>query len=108
MNDLKDKIFIFIKFENLQIYLNNFLGFCPKGYENFSYIDDEICLKFISKKVSYSEAAAQCQADRGDLFKMDTKLKYNILSEYLGRFCSNQKEKYLYSLMTFSHEHDVF
>ena len=39
---------------------------------------------------------------------MDTKLKYNILTEYLGRICSNRKEKYLYSLMTFSHEHEVF
>lgn len=32
--------------------------------------------------MSYEKAAAQCQADGGDLFKVDTKLKFEILTEY--------------------------
>ena len=40
----------------------------------------------------YGKAAAQCQADAGDLFKMDTKLKFEIITEYLGGFYSKYKD----------------
>ena len=46
--------------------------------------------------MSYEKAAAQCQADGGDLFKMDTKLKFEILTEYLGRLNLNTKTTELF------------
>lgn len=42
--------------------------------------------------MSYEKAAAQCQADGGDLFKVDTKLKFEILTEYLGRLYSKHED----------------
>nr|XP_022311390.1 uncharacterized protein LOC111116695 [Crassostrea virginica] len=56
---------------------------CGNGYVAYNYTDHQICLKFVNNIASYIEASAQCQIEGGNLFKMDTKLKHDILTEYL-------------------------
>ena len=61
-----------------------YLGRCGNGYVAYNYTDHQICLKFVNNPASYIEASAQCQIEGGNLFKIDTKLKHDILTEYLG------------------------
>uniref|UniRef100_K1R1M3 Uncharacterized protein n=1 Tax=Magallana gigas TaxID=29159 RepID=K1R1M3_MAGGI len=56
---------------------------CATGYATYNYTDTQICLKYVSAPASYPEAAQQCQAEGGDLIKLDSKLKYEIMKDYL-------------------------
>lgn len=61
------------------------LAACTTGYATYNYTDTQICLKYVSEPASYQEAAQYCQAEGGDLIKLDSKLKYDIMKDYLGR-----------------------
>lgn len=61
-----------------------FLGPCKDGYVAYNYTDHQLCLKFVGNKVPYPEASARCQAEGGDLFKLETVAKYTIMTDYLG------------------------
>lgn len=61
------------------------LAACTTGYATYTYTDTQICLKYVSAPASYPEAAQHCQAEGGDLIKLDSKLKYEIMKDYLGR-----------------------
>ena len=87
MHELQSPLYgcIFKKYQSLSQSLPFFCsGRCKIGYVAYNYTDHQICLKFVNNPASYIEASAQCQIEGGNLFKMDTKLKHDILTEYLG------------------------
>lgn len=73
---------------------NNFTGsdllghqwnsFVPHGYVTFNFTDTQICLKYVTTPATYPEATKHCQADGGDLIRLDSNLKYDILTDYLA------------------------
>ena len=63
-------------------------GLCKDGYVTYYYADFQICLKYVPDSVRYTQARAHCEAEGGDLIKIDTTLKYDIFKELLSKgFC---------------------
>lgn len=65
------------------------LAACAQGYATYNYTDTQVCLKYVSETASYPEAAQHCQAEGGDLIKLDSKLKFDIMKNYLGMLQMN-------------------
>ena len=59
-------------------------GLCKDGYVTYNYTDFQICLKYVPDSVRYTQARAHCEAEGGDLIRIDTTLKYEIFKEMLG------------------------
>lgn len=62
------------------------LGSCANGYLNYDLSDSQICVKYFPIEVSYSSARANCQAEGGDLIKIDSPEKFDMFKEYHGMF----------------------
>lgn len=56
---------------------------CATGYATYNYTDIQICLKYVSVPASYPEAAELCEAEGGDLIRLDSQLKHDIMTNYL-------------------------
>lgn len=76
------------------------LGNCANGYLNYDLSDSQICVKYFPIQVSYSSARANCQAEGGDLIKIDSPEKFDMFKEYYGMFsfCIELQRIYLYIL----------
>lgn len=59
---------------------------CKDGYFTYNYTNTQICLKYVSTLSTYPEATKYCQADGGDLIKLDSQLKHDIVTDYLGKY----------------------
>lgn len=60
------------------------LAACADGYVTYNYTNTQICLKYVSSPAMYPDAVQHCQLEGGDLIRLDSKLKYDILTELLG------------------------
>ena len=60
-------------------------GVCKDGYVTYNYTDYQICLKYVPDSVRYTQARAHCEAEGGDLIRIDTTLKYDIFKEILSK-----------------------
>ena len=60
-------------------------GVCKDGYVTYNYTDYQICLKYVPNPVRYTLARAHCEAEGGDLIRIDTTLKYDIFKEILSK-----------------------
>lgn len=58
-----------------------FLVPCKHGYVAYNSSGTQICLKYVSTPSTYPEATEYCQADGGDLIRLDSKRKHDILTE---------------------------
>uniref|UniRef100_K1QEB5 C-type lectin domain-containing protein n=1 Tax=Magallana gigas TaxID=29159 RepID=K1QEB5_MAGGI len=56
---------------------------CKDGYLTYNYTNTQICLKYVSTPCTYPEATGYCQADGGDLIRLDSQLKHEIATDYL-------------------------
>lgn len=54
---------------------------CADGYATYSLMSYQICLKYFPVPVTYSTAQANCQAEGGDLIKIDSQEKYDIFKD---------------------------
>ena len=61
------------------------LGLCKDGYVTYNYTDFQICLKYVPDSVRYSQAKVYCEADGGDLIRIDSTLKYDIFKNMLSK-----------------------
>ncbi|XP_022311379.2 uncharacterized protein LOC111116676 [Crassostrea virginica] len=62
---------------------------CKEEYVTYNYTDFQICVKYVSDLTTYPEAVKHCRADGGDLFRIDTALKYDIFKDLLAPFTSS-------------------
>lgn len=62
-----------------------FLGFCPFNYTGYKYKKDKICLRYEESLKTYHEAADICQREGGDLIRVDSLDKHNIMKEFVGK-----------------------
>ena len=59
-------------------------GLCKEEYVTYNFTDFQICVKYVSDLTTYPEAVKHCRADGGDIFRIDTALKYDIFKDLLG------------------------
>ncbi|XP_048751416.1 uncharacterized protein LOC125663154 [Ostrea edulis] len=59
---------------------------CPQGYTTHQYTYFKICLKYVSVYVKYPDAVNHCNADGGDLIRIDSQQKFDIFKTHLGPF----------------------
>lgn len=57
---------------------------CAEGYTTYDLMSHQICLKYFPVPVSYYSARLLCQAEGGDLIKIDSVKKFNIFNSYHG------------------------
>ena len=56
---------------------------CPEDYTEFSYDHRDICLRYRPEVKSYPEATTECQAEGGDLIKVDSQRKMDIFKDFV-------------------------
>jgi hypothetical protein len=57
---------------------------CPKGYTPYPIISLFICLKYVALNTKYPDAVNDCNADDGDLIRIDSQEKFDIFRTHLG------------------------
>lgn len=64
--------------------LFDFAALCYTGYKDDK--EDKNCLKYVPEAVTFPEAEARCQKMGGALFKIDSQQKFDILTDFIGKF----------------------
>lgn len=64
--------------------LFHFAALCYTGYKDDN--EDTNCLKYVPEAVTFPEAEARCQEMGGALFKIDSEHKFDILTDFIGKF----------------------
>ncbi|XP_062603875.1 uncharacterized protein LOC134265673 [Saccostrea cucullata] len=72
---------------------NGYVSHCPSTYVMYDYTHYNICLRYLSISANYTEAVGNCQADGGDLVKIDSSHKYDILKGHIGRFAADDSSQ---------------
>lgn len=57
---------------------------CPSHYKEHKRDDVTICLGYSDNSMVYHAATSSCQTEGGDLIKVDSLDKFNILKEFLS------------------------
>uniref|UniRef100_A0A8W8NNQ4 C-type lectin domain-containing protein n=1 Tax=Magallana gigas TaxID=29159 RepID=A0A8W8NNQ4_MAGGI len=60
-------------------------GFCPFKYTGYKYNQDKICLRYEESLRTYQEAVDICQREGGDLIRVDSLTKHNILKDFVEK-----------------------
>nr|XP_019924464.2 uncharacterized protein LOC109619238 [Crassostrea gigas] len=55
---------------------------CANGSAPYNLLGSQICLKYFPVPVIYATAKANCEAEGGNLIKIDSQEKYNIFNDY--------------------------
>ena len=58
---------------------------CAEGYATYKWMSYEICMKYFPVPVIYATAKANCEAEGGNLIKIDSQEKYDIFNDYHGK-----------------------
>uniref|UniRef100_A0A8W8P230 C-type lectin domain-containing protein n=1 Tax=Magallana gigas TaxID=29159 RepID=A0A8W8P230_MAGGI len=59
--------------------------FCPFKYTGYKYNQDKICLRYEESLRTYQEAVDICQREGGDLIRVDSLTKHNILKDFVEK-----------------------
>ncbi|XP_052692168.1 uncharacterized protein LOC128170441 [Crassostrea angulata] len=58
-------------------------GFCPFNYTGYTYNEHMICLRYEESMKKYHQAADVCQHEGGDLIRLDSLTKHNIMRSFV-------------------------
>nr|XP_022312457.1 uncharacterized protein LOC111117596 [Crassostrea virginica] len=58
---------------------------CQDGYAAYIAPEFQVCLKFVPVSSDYTKAKEHCEAEGGDLIRIDSTLKYDIFKQMLAR-----------------------
>lgn len=59
-------------------------SYCPIGYIDVNFSTVRTCLRLELMTKTYSGAAISCQADGGDLIRIDSAEKYAIFLQFIA------------------------
>lgn len=76
-------MYFLIFFYNQKLFI--LLGFCPFKYTGYKYNQDKVCLRYEESLRTYQEAVDICQREGGDLIRVDSLTKHNILKDFVGK-----------------------
>lgn len=65
------------------------LGNCALRYKGYEYNNQKVCLRYEETLKTYHEAADVCQREGGDLIRVDSITKHNIMSAFIGKYVEN-------------------
>ena len=58
---------------------------CQDGYAAYIAPEFQVCLKFVPVSSVHTKAKEHCEAEGGDLIRIDSTLKYDIFKQMLGK-----------------------
>ncbi|XP_048750767.2 uncharacterized protein LOC125662565 [Ostrea edulis] len=61
---------------------------CPDGYTTYQYKYFKICLKYVAMDTKYPDAVNFCNADGGDLIRIDSQQKYDLFRAHLAPYAA--------------------
>uniref|UniRef100_K1QB98 Receptor-type tyrosine-protein phosphatase kappa n=1 Tax=Magallana gigas TaxID=29159 RepID=K1QB98_MAGGI len=61
------------------------IRFCPFKYTGYKYNQDKVCLRYEESLRTYQEAVDICQREGGDLIRVDSLTKHNILKDFVEK-----------------------